>query len=43
MYGETTPLGLPNPRYNQKVYTNPGIRASVGGRCVDMFAGKVIL
>ncbi|MBN8880376.1 MAG: RagB/SusD family nutrient uptake outer membrane protein [Sphingobacteriales bacterium] len=32
MYGETTPLGLPNPRYNQKVYTNPGIRASVGDR-----------
>lgn len=32
MYGETTPLGLPNPRYNQKVYTNPAVRASVGDR-----------
>ena len=30
IYGETTPLGLPNPRYNNKVYTNPTIRASVG-------------
>jgi hypothetical protein len=32
MYGEVTPLGLPNERYNQKVYTNPAIRASVGDR-----------
>lgn len=29
IYGETTPLGLPNPRYNQKVYTSPSYRASV--------------
>lgn len=32
MYGEVTPVGLPNPRYNQKVYTNPAIRSSVGDR-----------
>jgi hypothetical protein len=32
MYGELTPIGLPNPRYNQKVYTNPAIRSSVGDR-----------
>jgi hypothetical protein len=32
MYGETTPIGLPNPRYNQKVYTNPARRASLGNR-----------
>ena len=31
-YGETLPMGLPNPRYNQKVYTNPSIRNSVGNR-----------
>ncbi|MFN0254667.1 RagB/SusD family nutrient uptake outer membrane protein [Pedobacter ureilyticus] len=30
IYGETLPVGLPNPRYNNKVYTNPAIRASVG-------------
>jgi hypothetical protein len=29
MYGETTPVGLPNPKYNQKVYTSPGFRASI--------------
>jgi starch-binding outer membrane protein, SusD/RagB family len=28
IYGETTPTGLPNPRYNQKVYTNPQLRAT---------------
>ena len=32
IYGEVTPLGLPNPRYNNKVYTNPSIRATVGNR-----------
>jgi starch-binding outer membrane protein, SusD/RagB family len=32
IYGETTPTGLPNPRYNQKVYTNPQIRATIGNR-----------
>lgn len=32
IYGETTPIGLPNPRYNNKVYTNPAIRAAVGNR-----------
>lgn len=30
IYGETTPVGLPNPRYNHKVYSNPSLRASVG-------------
>jgi hypothetical protein len=29
IYGETTPIGLPNPRYNNKVYTSPTYRASV--------------
>jgi len=32
MYGEVTPIGLPNPRYNQKVYTSPGERARVNDR-----------
>jgi starch-binding outer membrane protein, SusD/RagB family len=32
IYGETTPTGLPNPRYNNKVYTNPALRASIGNR-----------
>lgn len=32
IYGENIPAGLPNPRYNNKVYTNPQIRASVGNR-----------
>jgi hypothetical protein len=32
IYGETIPVGLPNPRYNNKVYTNPAIRASVGDK-----------
>lgn len=32
IYGETTPVGLPNPRYNQKVYSNPAIKAQVGSR-----------
>ena len=32
IYGETLPVGLPNPRYNNKVYSNPSLRASVGDR-----------
>jgi starch-binding outer membrane protein, SusD/RagB family len=32
IYGETTPLGLPNPRYNHKVYSNPARRAAVGNQ-----------
>lgn len=32
IYGETTPTGLPNPRYNQKVYSNPQLRATYGNR-----------
>lgn len=32
IHGEAVPLGLPNPRYNHKVMTNPGMRASVGNR-----------
>lgn len=32
IYGEQVPFGLPNPRYNQKVYSNPTIRSSVGNR-----------
>lgn len=32
IFGEAVPAGLPNPRYNQKVYTNPVKRASVGNR-----------
>lgn len=32
IYGEALPTGLPNPRYNNKVYTNPAMRASVGHR-----------
>lgn len=31
-YGETIPTGLPNPIYNEKVYTNPSIRSQVGNR-----------
>lgn len=27
IYGEVTPVGLPNPKYNQKVHTNPAYRA----------------
>jgi starch-binding outer membrane protein, SusD/RagB family len=29
IYGETTPAGLPNERYNQKVYTSPSERSRV--------------
>lgn len=32
LFGEAIPAGLPNPRYNNKVYTNPARRASVGNR-----------
>jgi hypothetical protein len=32
IYGEALPVGLPNPRYNNKVYTNPAMRASIGHR-----------
>ncbi len=32
IYGENLPVGLPNPRYNNKVYTNPSIRSSIGNR-----------
>lgn len=32
IYGETLPVGLPNPRYNNKVYTNPALRSSIGNR-----------
>lgn len=32
IYGEPLPVGLPNPRYNNKVYTNPSLRSSIGNR-----------
>ena len=32
IYNEPLPTGLPNPRYNNKIYTNPAIRASIGHR-----------
>ncbi|MBL7740906.1 MAG: RagB/SusD family nutrient uptake outer membrane protein [Chitinophagaceae bacterium] len=32
IYGENLPVGLPNPRYNNKVYTNPSLRTSIGHR-----------
>ncbi|MBE7168983.1 MAG: RagB/SusD family nutrient uptake outer membrane protein [Williamsia sp.] len=32
IYAETLPVGLPNPRYNNKVYTNPALRASYANR-----------
>ncbi len=32
LYGEVLPLALPNPRYNNKVYTNPVLRNSIGNR-----------
>jgi starch-binding outer membrane protein, SusD/RagB family len=28
IYGEVTPLNLPNPKYNNKVYTNPALRSA---------------
>ncbi len=31
-YNETLPLDLPNPRYNEKVYTNPAVRSRVNNR-----------
>ncbi|GAB3424199.1 RagB/SusD family nutrient uptake outer membrane protein [Niabella aquatica] len=30
IYGERLPTGLPNPTYNNKVYTNPAMRSAVG-------------
>lgn len=32
IYGEALPSGLPNPKYNNKVYSNPALRASIGNR-----------
>ena len=32
IYSENLPVGLPNPRYNNKVYSNPSLRASIGNR-----------
>jgi len=32
IYGEAVPSGLPNPRYNNKVYTNPSFRSTIGDR-----------
>ncbi len=32
VYGEPVPAGLPNPRYNHKVHSNPAMRTSVGNR-----------
>lgn len=32
IYGENLPVGLPNPRYNNKVYTNPALRNSIANR-----------
>jgi hypothetical protein len=32
IYGETTPVGLPNPKYNQKVLTNPSFRSLYNNR-----------
>lgn len=34
-YGETLPVSLPNPRYNQKVYTNPANRLAANDRQGD--------
>ena len=34
-YGEVPPLSLPNPRYNQKVYTNPSYRIVANDRQAD--------
>jgi starch-binding outer membrane protein, SusD/RagB family len=32
IYGENLPVGLPNPRYNNKVYTNPSMRNSIANQ-----------
>ncbi|MBD3749976.1 MAG: RagB/SusD family nutrient uptake outer membrane protein [Sphingobacteriales bacterium] len=32
IFGEAIPAGLPNPRYNNKVYTDPARRAQIGNR-----------
>ncbi len=42
IYGEVTPVGLPNPRYNNKVYTNPAMRASIGNRFGYWFNLRVL-
>lgn len=42
IYGETLPVGLPNPRYNNKVYTNPAIKATVGNRMGYWFNLRVL-
>jgi hypothetical protein len=42
IYGEDIPKGLPNPRYNNKVYTNPAIRASIGNRFGYWFNLRVL-
>jgi hypothetical protein len=42
IYGEVTPVGLPNPMYNHKVYTNPAIRASTGNRVGYWFNLRVL-
>jgi hypothetical protein len=42
IYGENIPVGLPNPRYNNKVYTNPAIRASVGHRFGYWFNVRIL-
>jgi hypothetical protein len=34
-YGEVPPASLPNPRYNQKVYTNPTYRSAANNRQGD--------
>jgi len=41
-YGETTPVGLPNPRYNHKVYTNPAIRTSINSQSGYWFNLRVL-
>lgn len=42
IYGENLPTGLPNPRYNNKVYTNPSTRAAVGDRFGYWFNLRVL-
>lgn len=32
LYGEAVPVGLPNPRYNNKVYSDPSRRSQIGNR-----------
>jgi hypothetical protein len=42
IYGDVTPTGLPNPMYNQKVHTNPAIRASVANRFGYWFNVRIL-